>query len=46
MAFCHPLPGEIVTTTSKYIKTVFIFSNPLDIYLKITAAVPHILEKN
>lgn len=46
MVFCHPLPEEIVTTASKYIKTEFIFSNPLDVYFRITAAVPHILEKD
>lgn len=44
-AFCHTLLEEIVITASKYIKTEFIFSNPLDIYFRITAAVPHILDK-
>lgn len=46
MAFSHQSPEEIETTASKYVKTEFIFSNPLDIYLNITAPVPYILEKD
>lgn len=46
MAFSHPYPEEIETTASKYIKTEFIISNPLDVYFSVIAPVPHILEKD
>lgn len=34
------------TTSSEYIKTEFIFTNPLDNYFHITAPVPYIPEKD
>jgi len=45
-AFSHPSPEEIKTTASKYMKTEFIFSNPLDIHFCITAPARYILEKD